>query len=268
MKLKGSLLACVGAVFILLGGALGASSTKSVFPGNWSGWFLFDDNTNTVDNSLGEFVLGPASVPLGTGSLEIATIGNGRPNVATYQFTGTPLASITELNFSTYNGSAGNPGPATRSGYLQFNVDFTGVDNWQRRLVFAPRDSGTVLQDSWQEWDAINNGAALWRYSGGKFPGTNFALMTWAQILSTYPGVRIRVSDPFLGIRVGEPYPNGYVENIDAFKFGTEAGTTVFNFEAKGSDVCKKNLWMMLVRADDTTFKNQGDCVSYANSGR
>ncbi|MBK8835823.1 MAG: hypothetical protein IPO29_13550 [Anaerolineae bacterium] len=37
-----------------------------------------------------------------------------------------------------------------------------------------------------------------------------------------------------LGIRVGEPYPDAYTENIDSVTFGTAAMTTVFDFEPAG----------------------------------
>jgi hypothetical protein len=257
------------AAAVLCGGTLmRAAGFSRVSPGDWQAWFLFDDNTNTIDNSLGEFVLGPDTAPAGVGSLEIATIGQGRPNVATYQFAGTPLASITELAYSTYNGSAGNPGSAQRSGYLQFNVDFNGTDTWQRRLTYVPRQNGVVVPDQWQEWDAIAGGTALWGYSGPSWPGGGTGLRSWNQILAQYPDVRIRISDPFLGVRVGEPYTNGYVENIDLVKFGTAAGTLVFDFEPKGSDICRKSAWSTLSRANGTTFRNQGDCVSYVSTGK
>jgi hypothetical protein len=264
--------AIAAAIVVVFSGAVMRADPTSVrvFPGNWEGWFLYDDNTDTIDNSLGEFVLGPETAPAGVGSLEIATIGTGRPNVATYQFAGTPLASITELKFSTYNGSAGNPsGDTQRSGYLQFNVDLNGTDTWQRRLTYVPRNQGVgvVSQDTWQEWDAIAAGA-LWGYSGGTWPITGgTGLKTWGQILIDYPGVRIRVTDAFLGVRVGEPYTDGYVENIDAIKFGTAAGTTLFDFEPKATDICKKSAWMLLSRADGSPFANQGDCVSYVSVG-
>ena len=198
-----------------------------------TGWFFYQDAApEGINNSLGTFVVGPGSAPSGAGSAQISTSGTSRPNLATYQFGGTPLASITELKFSTYNASATNNSGPNASAYLQFNVDFNGSDTWQRRLLFLPRDNGTILADTWQEWDAISAGGAVWRYSGGVFPGTvNTTQMTWSQILATYPGVRIRISDPWLGMRVGEPYPNGYTENIDAFKFGTAGGTTLYDFE-------------------------------------
>lgn len=211
-----------------------AQTTVVVNQTSASGWLLYDDETDKIDPTLGSFVAGPGTAPLGTGSMRISVTGSQRRNLATYQFSGTVLSTITELKFSTYNPSAGNGGSASRSGYLNFNVDFTGSDLFQRRLVFVPSQNGAVVQDTWQEWDAINGGAALWSYSGPTWPITGQPgtfLKSWSQILSDYPGVRIKVTDAFLGIRVGEPYPDGYTENIDAFKFGTGAGTTQYDFD-------------------------------------
>lgn len=197
-------------------------------------WFFYNDENDTIDNSLGSFVTGPGTPPAGMGSVQISVSGMQRRNLATYQFSGTPLASITVLKFSTYNPSAGNGGSATRSGYLNFNVDFDGSDTWQKRLVFVPSQNGSVVQNHWNEWDAINGGAALWSYSGATWPGTatpGTTLRTWNDIVTSYPGIRIRVTDSWLGIRVGEPYANGYTENIDAFKFSAGAGLKRFDFE-------------------------------------
>ncbi len=199
-----------------------------------TGWVFYNDQTDVIDPTLGSFVAGPGTPVLGTGSAQISVIGAQRRNLATYQFAGTPLANISALRFRTYNPSAGNPGPTSRSAYLNFNVDFNGSDTWQKRLVFVPSQNGTVVQNTWKEWDAINGGAALWGYSGATWPITGqpgTTLKTWSQILIDYPGVRVRVTDAFMGLRVGEPYTDGYTENIDTFTFGSPAGTTIFNFE-------------------------------------
>lgn len=208
---------------------------------NPGAWFIYNDETDTIDNNLGSLVNGPGTPPIGTGSAQISVTGSQRRNLATYQFSGTPLAAIGTLRFSTYNPSAGNGGSANRSGYLQFNVDFNGSDTWQRRLGFVPNQNGIVLQDTWQEWDAINGGNAMWFFSGptwpagigepGTTPGTT--LKSWNTILNTYPGVRIRVTDSFFGIRVGEPYADGYTENLDAIKFGTPSFLKHFNFDVQ-----------------------------------
>ena len=217
-------------------------------------WFFYNDEVNTIDNALGTFVPGPASPPNGVGSVQITVSGTQRRNIATYRFSGTPLEDITELRFVTYNPSAGNGGSSDRSAYLNFNVDFDGSDTWQRRLVFVPRTNGSVVQNSWQELDAIDEGGALWTYSGANWPGSaqpGTTAKTWAQILVDHPGIRIRVTDSWLGIRVGEPYADGYTENIDSFTFGTAAGTTVFDFDpyhvAAGKDQCKASGWKTVV---------------------
>lgn len=201
---------------------------------NANDWLFYNDENDTIDNSLGTFVTGPGTAPIGSGSVQMSVTGTQRRNIATYRFAGTPLSTINELKFSTYNPSAGNGGSANRSGYMQFNVSFDGVDNWQRRISFNPGVNGTVVQNQWQEWDAINGGGALWLHSGPTWPGTAIpgtTARTWQDLLTSYPNIKIRNTDSFFGIRVGEPYANGYTENIDAIKFGTASGTTHFNFE-------------------------------------
>lgn len=205
-----------------------------VTPSNLNSWFFYNDETDQIDNNLGTWVTGPGNPPLGDGSAKISVTGTQRRNLATYQFSGVKLADITQLKFRTYNPSAGNGGAADRSAYLNFNVDFNGSDTWQRRLVFLPSQNGVVTQNQWKQWDAINGGGAKWSYSGPTWPGgavPGTTLKTWTQILSEYPGIRIRVTDSWLGMRVGEPYNDGYTENIDSFTFGTASGTKIFDFE-------------------------------------
>ncbi len=211
-----------------------------------TGWLYYNDENDSGDPSLGSFVTGPASPPSGTGSAQISVTGSERRNLATYAFAGTALAAITVLSFRTYNPSAGNGGSALRSGYLQFNVDFDGSDSWQKRLIYVPSANGTVTPNNWNSWDAIASGAARWLYSGttwpgGAIPGTT--AKTWAQVLLDYPTARIRVTDAQLSIRVGEPYADGYTENIDSLTFATAAATTTYDFEPETActSVCYVN---------------------------
>ncbi len=251
------------------------TSTDRTVAATRDNWFFYNDGNDTIDNSLGSFVTGPSIAPSGAGSAQISVINLERRALATYQFRGTPLAEITTLAYSTYNPVAGNGDgvPSNRSGYFNFNVDFDGDDDWQRRLVYVPSVNGTVLQDTWQEWDMISGGAAKWLHSGTTWPGTSESgstPKTWSQILSLYPGVRIRVTDSWLGIKVGNPDQNGYTENIDAFKFGTAAGTTTFDFEPligppTSKDDCKNGGWEAF---NNPSFKNQGQCIKFVNTGK
>jgi hypothetical protein len=49
---------------------------------------------------------------------------------------------------------------------------------------------------------------------------------------------------------------------------GTVSGSRTAGCVASTSDQCKKGGWESRYRADYTTFKNQGDCVSYTQNGK
>jgi hypothetical protein len=218
-------------------------------------WFFYNDKTGSIDgaeginNTIGSFVTGPAGVVLGAGSVQMSSLNEPtcddgpdtcvRRNLATYQFSNVKLSDIKALRFSTYSQSAGNGSPASeRSAYLHFNVSFDGLDTWQRRLVYVPATNGVVVNDTWQEWDAINNGNALWVYSGATWPVTGqpgTTAKTWNQILADYPNIQTRTTDSWLGLRVGEPYADGFTGNVDNFviaiKTGSNTHTQTFDFE-------------------------------------
>lgn len=201
-------------------------------------WFFFNDETDTIDNTLGSFVIGPATAPEGTGSAQMSVLGTQRRNIATYQFKDIKLADITKLNFSTYSQLAGDGslGLSERAPYLNFNVDFNNSDTWQKRLVFVPGQNGVVTPDTWQTWDAIDGGNALWSYSGATWPTTTdpgTTLKTWSQILALYPNAETRSTDSWFGFRVGEPYTNGFTGNVDKFVMGVKNGlvTTIKTFD-------------------------------------
>ena len=57
---------------------------------------------------------------------------------------------------------------------------------------------------------------------------------------------------------------NGYLDKVVVNLTG---GSTTFNFDPS-MDSCKNGGWQTQTRPDGSTFKNQGDCVSYTNTGR
>jgi hypothetical protein len=54
------------------------------------------------------------------------------------------------------------------------------------------------------------------------------------------------------------------IENITSAVRGSCIGGNV----PDASSQCKNNGWMTSVRADGSTFKNQGDCIQYVNTGK
>ena len=227
------------------GGPTNTYSTSTVQAANLSsdgsgtgqnGWFFYNDTSNVIDNTIGSFVLGPLTPPLGTGSAEM-TLGvspNDRKDLVTAQYSGTPLSDITALSYASYSHS-GSGIAADESPYLLFDVDFTGTSTaYQNRLVYVPRNNGSVPQDTWNHNDAIQGGAAKWVYSGANWPATNVGpdaggptqpgmttMRTWNQILADYPSARL-LTPGLLGVRVGEPGPATYTGDVDDFAIGVE----------------------------------------------
>ena len=200
-------------------------------------WFFYNDTTDVIDNTLGQFVTGPLVAPIGTGSTDMTlAAANSRTNIATYAFSNTKLSDITSLAFSSYShsGVAG----ASESPYLVFNVSFNGTGAYQKRLVYVPANNGAVPQDAWNTNDTIQGGAGKWVYSGTTWPGgviPGTTPKTWTQILADYPSAKVLPVGGLMGVRVGEPGPAGYEGNVDKFVIGIKTGlntdTRTYDFE-------------------------------------
>ncbi|MBP6857750.1 MAG: DUF642 domain-containing protein [Candidatus Pacebacteria bacterium] len=226
---------------VVKAGDLDTETNRFVAAVNNSGkWFFYNDENDTINNTLGSFVAGPDTAPEGNGSAQMSVSGTERKNIATYQFKDVKLSDIKSLSFSTYSQLAGDGqnGLSERAPYLHFNVDFLNNDTWQRRLVYVPGVNGVVTPDSWQSWDAIDSGNALWLYSGATWPTTvtpGTTPKTWNQILALYPNAETRSTDSWFGFRVGEPYANGFTGNVDKFVIGIKTGlnthTETYDFE-------------------------------------
>jgi hypothetical protein len=211
-----------------------SSNPLDVIAAGLDKWFMYNDTNDTIDNTLGSFVAGPAVAPVGAGSVQF-TLGASpldRKNIATYQFSGTVLTAITEMSYSAYSHS-GVAGP-TESPYFNFNVDFTGSSGaWQKRLVYVPSVNGAVPQNTWNTFDVIDGGDARWTWSGyaangNKWPDNNTSqYRTWDEIKTAFPGARVLPVGGWLGVRVGEPGPTNYVGNVDKFVIGIQSGTTI-----------------------------------------
>ncbi len=111
MRAMQSLLGIVVFTAVLAGGIAGAEPVV-VRPGNMNNWTLNSfDYTGTIVNSgpyygTAAMAVGPATPPLGIGSAHLATpvgAGDGAAAIATEQYDGTLLSSITSLGYSTYD---------------------------------------------------------------------------------------------------------------------------------------------------------------------
>ena len=89
--------------------------------------------------------------------------------------------------------------------------------------------------------------------------------MTWNQMLATYSGATI-----LGGFGVNQGSGNqGLTASTDALKISHGDVCATYDFEPfRSTNECKKGGWQTMRRADGSSFKNQGDCVSYVNTGK
>ncbi len=210
--------------------------TPPITPSALGGWFFFNEGAN----GSGTFVSGPATAPLGIGSARLTVDATGRESLGTQAYSGTRLADITTLSYSSYQN--GNTDPFVAAS-LQFDVDSDLSDAntaYQGRLVFEPYQNGTVQQNIWQSWNTLNG--VWWGSAGsGTRPVTvacpQSSPCTTAQLLNLFPNVGVRFigpGDPANGVllfRAGGPWAGGFVGSVDAFTIGISGGVTTYDFE-------------------------------------
>ena len=215
-------------------------------------------STDTRAPGYFEFVAGPATPPLGSGSLHTVTPdGSSKVNLSNFDYNGTSLSAVDQMSYSTYRTSGlGQQAPSYQLG-VQTSAGFT-------TLVFEPvynTDQGPVTNGIWQDWDAYNGGNAIW-WSTKPIPGVcaGTCYVSWNDIVAANPTATIES----VVINQGSGNP-GLDANVDALTFGAGGNATTWNFDPltgppTSKDQCKDGGWQSF---DNPTFKNQGDCVSY-----
>ncbi len=270
-----------------------ASTVVVVTPGNLHGWApqARDAGGTPVPlaappcNASANFVNGPGTPPLGVGSVQLKA-GNGTTGgdcsgeIRSSNYQGVKLSDLTALSYWTYDAS--NNGQ--QFPYLEIYVNNSGGTDVEDALFFEPpyQSPGTggvncatqapTLMVTWQQWNAL--GGCWWSGDGTLNPGT--ATGSVADYLAVHPNATIVNSSTGGGIHllVGLASPEDRFDgNVDGFRIATSSSDTTYDFEAApptptSKDQCKNNGWKTLQRANGTTFKNQGDCVSYTNTGK
>jgi hypothetical protein len=233
-------------------------------------WVLYTRNAGT-----GVFLVGPGTAPEGVGSMEFNTTGSSdKAYLYNYDYVGKPLSALSTLRYSSYRSAA--PGAAVVS--LNIEIDKTGgsyVLGDYSVLVFEPYNNSNqraIQNGVWQAWDAYDAGNGKWWASSGGLPGgtcIQATPCTWTQVLTLVPNATVLGG---LGMNQGTGNP-GTISAFDQLQvqFGTDAVVT-YDFEpyvtATTREICKNSGWQTAKRADGSSFKNQGDCVSYVMTGK
>ncbi len=234
-------------------------------------WVFFHRNAGD-----GDFRVGPEGPELlGLGSFQLTTpTGADKAYLFNYDHVGTPLRDINKIRYSTYRSS----GSLQQVTAINIEIDINGGalnPGEYSVLVFEPvynTSQGSVISGQWQPWDAYSNGNAIW-WSSRAIPGVCAfsCYVTWNQIIAANPNATIVGG---FGINQGSGNPE-LVTATDALSIGYSVDSvndwTTYDFEpyrvATSRESCKVGGWKNYRRADGTEFKNQGDCVSYVNTG-
>ncbi len=229
-------------------------------------WVLY-----TRNGGNGAFRSGPDTPPSGVGSLEFTTpTGADKAYLFNYEHISAELDTIDAIGYSTYR-TAGNLSQVT-SINIEVDPDGPNVPGGYTVLVFEPvynTNQGAVVSGDWQTWDAYNGGNAIW-WSSRAIPGVCAfnCFVTWDTILANNPDAVILGG---FGVNQGSGNPT-LVAAVDALTLGYNGDTVVYDFEpyavVQSADDCKNGGWESLRRADGSSFKNQGQCIQYANTGK
>ncbi len=209
-----------------LGGEDEGEENVVVNPNSLNGWIIdnFDASTGlstgvapTVSGTDGDFVTGPGTPPVGTGSFSqnIGTNGNDAQRLMTNAFNGMTLSSFTQIEYSTYVDTA----VSDQATYIQLRIDKDGNGTTDDRLFFEPvyqngtygalsyssavpnqcgGDPSCVVNDTWQTWDADIGGWWSVNDSAGGPPNTKLA-----DYITQYPGAKLSTTEPAFRMQAG-----------------------------------------------------------------
>lgn len=228
-------------------------------------WVLYTRLAGT-----GSFTTGPGTPPLGVGSITFVTpTPADKVQLYNYDHIGTRLTDIRSMSYSTYR----SIGTAHQLTSINIEIDYNGAAaSGYSTLVFEPvynPNQGAVASGLWQNWDAYSGGNAIW-WSTRAIPGVcaRDCYVTWNQIVSSNPNAVILGG---FGLNQGSG-GEALTASADALHLDTSGWSITYDFEpyrvATSKEVCKDDDWKTVRRADGSSFKNQGDCVSYTNTGK
>lgn len=244
------------------------NTTEVVKPNDVSSgpWYFSSSANGNFD-----FMYGPATPPLGIGSVELTT-ASGTEGILLYTetFDGTALSDIQDITYSTYRSSFATD--SSNTPYIEFNVT-DGTNS--ATFIFDPvlsYGSAAPQADTWQSWDAMadsqttNDGGWWSPDSIGSYTANTY--VSWSELVNDIPGGTI---SSFLGFGAGDTGVNGawdgaFTGNVDALMVTMTSGdSTTYNFDPYVNPPttyaqCYFNGWQTF---DNPAFSSRQQCADY-----
>ena len=152
------------------------------------------------------------------------------------------LADVSDLSFS-YTGTATAGSPR-----ISLPIDTDNDGTWE----FYAFIGAIYCNDGAGHVDVMHDATCTIFYEGNTTGDAN-----WAAFVVAHPTWRVSSDVPFI---VADDAGLWTVSNV-------HLGATDIK-TATAKDECKKGGWQDLTRADGSSFKNQGDCIQYVNTGK
>jgi hypothetical protein len=274
--------ALVAAAVSSAGAPASAASTVVVTASNQQGWTGVPPGADTRPGGAFDFVT-DASAPGGDGALQLTTDATPTAKAQYMHTANVPLSQVNDLSYWTKQVSAsfsgGDPSyqlPVCLGGFTTPTaLNPTGCVGFTT-LVFEPYQnnglappSAPVLPNTWQYWDV--DAGQFWSsrsYTNGACSVTAGFGGTYFYTLSGLSSVCPNAVAVGFGVNIGSNNPS-YDVYTDLLTFN---GTT-YDFEVYSApsdkDQCKNGGWATFnPNRPAGAFKNQGDCIQYANTGK
>jgi hypothetical protein len=226
-------------------------------PGGWM--FNRDASTSTP------FTFTTSKASIGTGSLYVKPIGPNPSDKFIGEFF--MLSALANVNSISYDFLLGAGRPATDGVQFYMNV-YANFGASPANKFYDCRYNVFVNLGSDAAWTTVtfdpDNAYSVTTRTGAQaspFPCP--AVPADMNLLS--PGSTIRAISLNVGdTSVSDLGVNGYLDRVVV---NQTSSLNTYNFDPD-KDACKDGGWQTMTRPNGTTFKNQGDCVSYTNNGR
>jgi len=161
---------------------------------------------------------------------------------AVSSLSGQLLSDVSDLSFS-YTGTATAGSPRIS---LPIDTNNDGATDFYAFIGAFYCNDGSGLVDP------LHDATCTIFYAGNISGDVN-----WAAFVAAHPTWRVSSAVPFI---VADDPGLWTVSNVH---LGEAAGAP-----ATDKDKCKKGGWQNMTRADGSSFKNQGDCIQYINTGK